>query len=134
MVLVIEMTGLLFCFSSDYSQGYPQVVAYSSRDSVNSLPQRGSPDGASSRAESPPANNRSSNFYEARKLQKQLKMDQNYNQFARQYVVDQPRLPTTLPPSYPGTTNQMGAIYSTPDVIAGSNLSSRENFHTEQLV
>ena len=127
----------LGCMFSDYQQGYSHVPAYRPHDPVNNLPQRGSPDGASCRAESPPTNNRSGNFYEARKFQKQLQMDQNYNQLTRQYVVDQQfhRLPTTSPPCYPGTpTSRITSVHPQPDAVSCSSTTSREGYYPEQLV
>ena len=124
-----------------------RIGVYGSRESINTLAQRGSPDGASSRAESPPANGRinqaGSNYYETRippKFQKQPKMDQNYNQFTRQFVVDRqpPRLPTTSPPSYPGgsfNSDKTSGVFSMGDVSASSNLqlsSSRDNYKAER--
>nr|CAB3263397.1 serine/threonine-protein kinase LATS1-like [Phallusia mammillata] len=91
----------------------PHRYMYGSHES---LAQRGSPDGASSRAESPPLSNSARhhsgvNQYESAKamqVQKQLVMDQNYNQYPRQFTSDKPvdmrKMPTTLPPSYPGVT------------------------------
>ena len=127
-----------FFVFSEYQQGYHHVSAFGSHDMVNNLPQRGSPDGASSRAESPPSGNRSGNVYEARKFQKQLQMDQNYNQFARQYVVDQQvhRLPTTSPPSYPGTPSSANRITTVPppNLLTRSNPTLTESYTVEQLV
>ena len=69
------------------------------------------------------------NYYEvkkAQKYQKHLQMDQNYNQYTRQYIVDnQHLLPTTSPPSYPGvsnSSNRNSGLFSSPDMSSSTNL------------
>ena len=88
------------------------VLSCEPKDSSGYLQQRGSPDGASSRAESPPASCRRhivshhvGNNFEKTSIPK-CTIDQNYNQLARQYIgYSNNQLPTTSPPCYPGTAS-----------------------------